>query len=413
MIFFQKYFLLPLFYFSGSFFYSQITSEWTIYNEINSLLPNNTIQCLKVDRQNNLWIGTDWGLAKLEGNEWTIYNTSNSGLTDNSIRSIEVDEENIVWIGTTFGGLFNFDGSIWTQFNTANSGIPNDFIRAIKVDSLGNKWIGTIEGLAKFDGNTWQTWTTANAGLLSNNITSIAEGKNQMMHIGTINGGLLYMQDNILNNYTLLNNGTPDNSCITVQIDKLGNPWYASTSQGLFTDAGNQIWIAFNVTNSGIPTNSLTTMKLDKEQNFYLGTHLNGLSIRTKMNDWLNYTTDNSSLPDDHILSLEKDSSGYVWIGTYSKGLVRLNESALGTSDQKINKTEIFPNPTEGNSVIKVVSSAPLKEILILDNQGKIIFQSNGIEFDNEIVLPNLLSGIYSVQLISNNGILMNKLLIR
>jgi ligand-binding sensor domain-containing protein len=398
MNFFLKYILLPLFLFSGSFFFAQITSEWTTFDESNSFLPNNTIQCLKVDRQNNLWIGTDWGLAKLEGDNWSIYNTSNSGLTDNSIRAIDVDAENTIWVGTTLGGLFNFDGTNWTQFNTSNSGIPTNFVRSIKVDSLNNKWVGTVEGLAKFDGNSWQTWTIANAGILSNNITSIAEGKNHMMFIGTINGGLLYIQNNNLNNYTILTNSVPDNSSITVQVDKLGKPWYASTAQGLFTDVGNQVWMVFNVSNSGIPSNSLTTMKLDLDQNFYIGTHLNGLSIRTKMNEWRNYTTDNSSLPENHILSLEKDSSGYIWIGTYSKGLVRLHESALGITSQSAPETEIFPNPAESNSKINFSNALPPCTISIINQQGQLICLKENPSIIDYFHLPNLVSGVYFIE---------------
>ena len=147
---------------------------------------------------------------------------------------------------------------------------------------------------------------------------------------------------------------------------------------------------------------------------FYMAvTPENGLSIRTKMNEWRNYTTDNSSLPENHILSLEKDSSGYIWIGTYSKGLVRLHESALGITSQSSPETEIFPNPAESNSLIQIRSSMPLVEICIIDNQGKKIFQSMEIEFQSEITLPILLSGIYTIQLIYDKGILYKKLTIR
>jgi ligand-binding sensor domain-containing protein len=263
---------------------------------------------------------------------------------------------------------------------------------------LNNKWVGTVEGLAKFDGNSWQTWTIANAGILSNNITSIAEGKNHMMFIGTINGGLLYIQNNNLNNYTILTNSVPDNSSITVQVDKLGKPWYASTAQGLFTDVGNQVWMVFNVSNSGIPSNSLTTMKLDLDQNFYICTHLNGLSIRTKMNEWRNYTTDNSSLPENHILSLEKDSSGYIWIGTYSKGLVRLHESALGITSQSAPETEIFPNPAESNSKINFSNALPPCTISIINQQGQLICLKENPSIIDYFHLPNLVSGVYFIE---------------
>jgi ligand-binding sensor domain-containing protein len=250
---------LPLYLCSGSFFYGQIT-EWEIFDESNSLLPNNTVRCLIVDRTNELWIGTDHGLAHLSNGSWEIFNTTNSGLTDDYIRALAVDYNNDIWVGTTLGGVFKYDGSNWQEFSTFNSNIPDNFIRAISIDTAGNKWIGTVEGLTMFNDTNWQTWTIANSGILSNNITSIGIDSQNNKYIGTINGGLIYIINGILSNYTILNAGVPDNSVATVQIDELGKPWYASPAQGLFTDTGNQTWLLQNSSNSGLASNSLTSI---------------------------------------------------------------------------------------------------------------------------------------------------------
>jgi ligand-binding sensor domain-containing protein len=392
-----KYIILPLLFSSGSFVFGQLTSEWELFNEENSFLPNNTIRCLETDHHNNIWVGTDWGLAKYSNGNWEIFNTDNSGLTDNSIRAIDSDSENNIWIGTTLGGLFKFDGSNWNQYNTSNSDIASDFVKAISVDSLNRVWVGTIEGLSLFDGNEWQTWTVANSDILSNNINAIAQGKNQITYVGTTNGGVLYIQNGVVNNYTLLQNGLPDNSIISVQVDQLGNPWFASAAQGFFTDAGNLTWLAFNVTNSALPTNSLKCMFLDNEQNFYIGTQLNGLVIRTNDNDWRNYTKTNSPLPDDYILSITKDSLGYVWIGTFSEGLVRLKEGYSGLDNLNQVKLEIYPVPAAQSEDVFISMPNPYSIVALTDQQGRSLLSEYPI--NGKVIIPKgkLVPGRYSI----------------
>ena len=66
-------FMLPLLLSSGSFFFAQTQTEFIVYDESNSPLPNNTIRCLLVDRENVLWVGTDHGLAKFDNGVWEIF----------------------------------------------------------------------------------------------------------------------------------------------------------------------------------------------------------------------------------------------------------------------------------------------------------------------------------------------------
>ena len=59
---------LALFYctISISVIYAQ-NPEWRNYTTSNSGLPNNTIQTIAIDDSGNKWIGTDGGIAKIDG----------------------------------------------------------------------------------------------------------------------------------------------------------------------------------------------------------------------------------------------------------------------------------------------------------------------------------------------------------
>jgi hypothetical protein len=63
---------------------------WIRYTTANSPLPSDCITALQVDANGRVWIGTDWGLAILDGTKWQSYHMSDSGLLDNEIYSLAV-----------------------------------------------------------------------------------------------------------------------------------------------------------------------------------------------------------------------------------------------------------------------------------------------------------------------------------
>ena len=393
------YLIVPLFMCGGTILFSQtIVPSWEIYNESNSPLPNNTVRCLTIDNNNELWIGTDNGLAHLSSGLWEVFNTANSSIGDNYIRALAVDSNNAIWIGTTLNGMLKYDGVTFQSFNDANSDIPDNFIKTITVDKLGHKWLGTVEGLTRFDDISWVTWTTTNSSISTNNISSIGVGLNNEKYIGTINGGLIYMDNasNILANYYILNSGVPDNSALKVEMDNLGRPWYAGSAGGLFSDPGNQLWISLNTDNSAILTNSLTTMKLDTDNNIYMGTQLLGLMIKRNNETWTFYSTSNSNLPEDYILSIVKDESDNVWIGTYSQGLVKLQEDFLGVNEvDPLTTLQVYPNPARSTSEIQLNQTTDNARITIYNVDSRIVYDEFKFESFNSIHLHELKTGYY------------------
>tara|TARA_B100001057_G_scaffold352076_1_gene353685 strand:+ start:18046 stop:19230 length:1185 start_codon:yes stop_codon:yes gene_type:complete len=89
---------------------------------INSL--NNVI----VDNNNNLWISTvENGLIQYSDDNWIFYNEENSGLTDNKINCLKYDSlYNRLWIGTETKGLTILD------LNFISNSSTNQKIRKFK-----------------------------------------------------------------------------------------------------------------------------------------------------------------------------------------------------------------------------------------------------------------------------------------
>jgi ligand-binding sensor domain-containing protein len=81
-------------------------SNWNIYNEQTTFYLFNKVNVAAADEDGNIWFGTNRGLGKIDTNQnLTFIRTDNSGLPRNFIYDIKVDKHNNIWIGTLSGGL--------------------------------------------------------------------------------------------------------------------------------------------------------------------------------------------------------------------------------------------------------------------------------------------------------------------
>ena len=99
------------------------TSEgnWLQFNtSTNPELPFfiNSLQNVIIDNNNNLWISTmENGLIKYVDNNWIFYNEENSGLPDDKINCLKYDNiNNTLWIGTDTQGIVMLDLNTLNNF---------------------------------------------------------------------------------------------------------------------------------------------------------------------------------------------------------------------------------------------------------------------------------------------------------
>ena len=134
-------------------------------------LPSNWVFCIAKDKKNEIWAGTDNGIAVFKKCVDTAINPaycnaeipmvhfdqySGPLFGGENVRAIAVDGANRKWIGTQVSGLWllSEDGQeVIHHFTADNSPLPSDFIRTISIDDVtGDVYVGTDMGVVSYRG---------------------------------------------------------------------------------------------------------------------------------------------------------------------------------------------------------------------------------------------------------------------
>jgi hypothetical protein len=213
-------------YNSGANLNSAADDNWKLYRagSTQGNLTDNEINCIAIDKQNNLWVGAINGVniipcvdqvftANCQAIQPIIKSGNFAGflLQNQNIQTIAVDGANRKWIGTQNGVfLVSADGDkVIENFTETNSPLPSNDVKSIGInDATGEVFMGTSQGLVSYMGNATEgnetfnnvlvypnpvskgyTGTIAIKGLAANAIVKIISTNGVLVHQGIANGG--------------------------------------------------------------------------------------------------------------------------------------------------------------------------------------------------------------------------------
>lgn len=318
-------------------------------------LPGNDVRCIYKDRNNNIWVGTENGLALFnpETKAFIKMRNGGNGVLSSPIFDIKQTDDNNLWIATELNGVAVIDLRQYF-FEPANSltvhhykvgynkySLSNPTVRCIFQDSFKNMWLGTYGGGINFIGHTQPLFNSYSFSPIPNDSNSlnnrtalsISIDKHQKLWIGTDGGGInIFDKGRRIDVYNKENRKIKNNTIQASFRDSENNIWLGAFWGGvyLYDDKEDKIrQIGLN----GSYNEDIRVFFEDKDKNIWIGTS-NGIFLVNKSLQVINYYSDkNSHLPENTIRAISQDYKEQIWIGTFGHGL------AIFTKDMEHIKT--------------------------------------------------------------------------
>ena len=300
------------------------------YNIENGISANN-ISALLQDQKGFIWIGTDYGLSRFDGNQFTFYQKTNphySNFHANSINTICETNSNELWLGTENGVfIYNQIKDIFTPFTKQTSDKTKiiSLITHILQDKEGNIWIATNkQGLFLYNTQT-------------DKLTQFEIPQNDNIVIRILNDE----QNNIWLSgpYQLCKLNKVNNTFETYTIEGETEGVY---SMALWEDSSHHIWMGtwdkglwklnpqtkqvkkYLIGENGKSILHIHSILEYSPELLFIGSD-DGLTIFNPVTNesflYDNYGENEKSLSDKFIYPMLKDKEGGVWIGTYYNGV--------------------------------------------------------------------------------------------
>lgn len=296
--------------------------------DINDGLSQSLVNDILQDKLGFIWIATQDGLNKYDGNQFVIYkkipNNENS-LSNNFVHAIFEDSEGYLWIGTNGGGLNRFDPRT-EEFVRYDLGPQNRIVTDIAEDKNGFIWFSTTgNGVNKFDKKKSRSTTYVFKGEEARNVQCLIVNKNGEVYAGTSGKGLLkYNTEH--ERFDRLNHPLIDDAIWKIIEDENGYLWIG-TNNGLLKlkDNNGELQVQrFNHqpgVSGSLSNNTVHTLYITKNKQLYVGTTGSGVDLKDLSSDKgfhniRHYDNLNTSLADNLVQCILEDRSGCIWIGT-------------------------------------------------------------------------------------------------
>lgn len=301
-------------------FYHSYTGNGRNDNSINK------VYALHADKGNNIWIGMDDGLLKMDLESRKITRFSPGAFfSDMTISAITETDDGTIWIGGPSGlASLNVQRGQFTDQMVllANLGIKKVF--SLLVDSKGNLWIGTsAEGLLLYDTQGKLTWF-----------------KNDDNDAKSISG----------------------NSILTIFEDDLQRIWVGTNGNGASRyDAAHQNFVRYSANRRDVDSlnnNVVETIYQTRDSVMWFGTPKFLSSLDDSSGKFQHYG-ELDGLASSNIKGLVEDKRGDLWISTV-KGLTQYKRSE-----------DHFFNYSDRDSLS---SNEFIKKSVTVDKQGHLYF---------------------------------------
>ena len=304
-------------------------------------LSNSDINSIVQDKDGFIWFATDYCLNRYDGYQIKIYRNipgDSTSLQDNTINCLYIDHDGVLWIGTSHEGISKYvkEKDSFENFLNENNkySISYNYVTHITEDDFNDLWISTLGGLNRFNRKTrkFQRFNEIDnkdksKTVLSDNIRTLkADGKGNLLIGYERNGlGILHVKDLTFKNYPfpLSTLDYPVDNAINSILIRGKEYWFATRAMGVF------------IFNSETKQYSkLMDSNMDKRSNYLMADNNDSCIWISTKNGLYNYNVSTKhsvayfnndcnaySLTNNSVTCTFKDNQGIIWVGCMQGGV--------------------------------------------------------------------------------------------
>lgn len=286
-------------------------------------LPHSQVNFALQADDGYLWLATNMGVARFDGNEFRSF-TTKDGLGDNKVRVIFQASRGNLLFGHDNGTLTWWDG---TRFENLQINPETRRILCIYRDRNQNVWIGTEgTGVFRFHADNLLPELRKMLGRrfdysagLSRDVLGMAQTKS---------GDYLFITDLGLKRMDARSGrfdfykpkGLDVVQFSSILVDEKDALWLGTVKEGLYCFKGGQgDFIRYDTVSRKLRSNFVTCLRLNESGGVIAGTWGGGLSIISDVNTMI--LTEENGLAEDKIRCILEDTEGNIWAGTNQNGI--------------------------------------------------------------------------------------------
>jgi len=314
-------------------------------------LPDLKVNCLLPDGDQDVWVGTDQGIARWNGSKFTAVDLPASLNRFQALAMIR-DRDGTIWVGTDARGLLRLNSGGVASMREGDD-LSNNAITALFEDREGNLWIGHAGGIERLRDSAFVTYSSSEelptdgggpvlvaaddrtwfapskGGLwwmrggrhgrvssdrLDHDVVYSLAGDKEDLWIGRQRGGLTWLRydnDDVEAKTYTESDGLAQNSVYSVYRARDGTIWAGTLSAGVSV-LRNGRFRNYTV-EDGLASNTVASILEQSDGTMWFATP-GGLSAFGN-GRWHSYGI-GEGLPSSNVNCLLQDSKGVLWVGT-------------------------------------------------------------------------------------------------
>ncbi len=295
-------------------------------------LPHNTVNAITQTADGYLWLGTWEGAVRYSGLRFQNFDrNAGTEMLDSGVRALALEADGGLLVAGSRGSIVQLKNGRWERQPAAPT-LVTELLR----DRQGRLWAGTENGgLMRIDPDGRRQHFVVSPETGGGSVYALVEDALGRVWAGTSRGLMRAHEDRLL--------PAPDRSealgdrrVLSLLISAQGQ-LLVGTELGLYASlqpvaAAADPDLEFVAREPELAATSISRLLIDRRGNLWMGTVSQGLFRRN--GDHLESLDSSRGLPNNRVLALFEDREGNLWVGT-NGGLMRMGEAPFSTLSRR------------------------------------------------------------------------------